>query len=144
MAAVCAAGFGSHVKGWTTQQFPVRPPKCGSFSPGKDRPYTSNETFSPAGKAAGRCFCFRCPAGYTSKGGALNAADAQCRILPAQQLFVQLSIASADRGHVCNKKIVGAATKALVDSLKTQPGLDARTAVGQQKSCVRVDPKVQI
>ncbi|WIA23485.1 hypothetical protein OEZ85_000230 [Tetradesmus obliquus] len=57
----CEAGFGSHVPDWTTAQYPVKPPACRLFSPATDAPYNSSISFPPAGRGAGRCFCFPCP-----------------------------------------------------------------------------------
>uniref|UniRef100_A0A383V8D6 Uncharacterized protein n=1 Tax=Tetradesmus obliquus TaxID=3088 RepID=A0A383V8D6_TETOB len=129
----CKAGFGSHVPGWKTEQYPVTPPACRLFPPATDTPYNSSITFLPAGQGAGRCFCFPCPATYTSPGGALNSARSACTLrLPSVLLIVNYTLGASGSSNStrCETNITNAALSRLRAAIRKQANVTARAATG--------------
>uniref|UniRef100_A0A383VKW5 Uncharacterized protein n=1 Tax=Tetradesmus obliquus TaxID=3088 RepID=A0A383VKW5_TETOB len=129
----CKAGFGSHVPGWKTEQYPVKPPACRLFFPASDSLYNSSITFLPAGQGSGRCFCFPCPANYTSTGGALNSSSSACALrLPSVLLAVNYTLGASGSSNSsrCGPSLINAAMTRLRAALKQQANVTARAATG--------------
>ncbi|WIA43983.1 hypothetical protein OEZ86_010366 [Tetradesmus obliquus] len=129
----CKAGFGSHVPGWKTEQYPVTPPACRLFAPATDSLYNSSITFPPAGQGTGRCFCFPCPANYTSTGGALNSSSSACALrLPSVLLAVNYTLGASGSSNSsrCGPSLTNAAMSRLRAALKQQANVTARAATG--------------
>jgi hypothetical protein len=133
--AVCAAGAGSHVKGWNANdKYPVKAPSCRAFVPGQHTLYKAAHRFPPTGGGQGRCYCFKCPIGYNAKGGALNTGTAQCTKQPVFSVFIHAKIhATNSRG--CSASVIRAARQALETAVKTIPGVDNRTSKVSSSRC---------
>ncbi|WIA29795.1 hypothetical protein OEZ86_012268 [Tetradesmus obliquus] len=116
----CAAGSGSQVPTWTNETYPVQPPACQYHDPTRDPAYNSSITFLPAGSGIGRCFCFRCPAGFTSPGGPLNSSAAACvPKLPSCSLNVRYQLSSrSSSSSACGRTVSNAAAGLLRTELK--------------------------
>jgi hypothetical protein len=86
--------------------------------PADDSAYNTGAQFPPPGK--GLCSCFPCPAGFQSKGGALNSSAAAC--LPklqscCLQVRYQLRVSS---GNPCDAAVTAAVGSKLMAAMKKQ------------------------
>uniref|UniRef100_A0A383VT86 Sushi domain-containing protein n=1 Tax=Tetradesmus obliquus TaxID=3088 RepID=A0A383VT86_TETOB len=127
----CKAGFGSHVPGWRTSQYPVKPPACRLFFPATGKPFNSSLRFPPAGNGTGRCFCFPCPAKYISTGGALNSSNTACTPrLPTVVLSVNytLGLGTTVSSNIsrCGADLTNAAVSRLRQAVQRLANVTAR------------------
>jgi hypothetical protein len=98
LPAECAAGWGSHIIGWTDAEFlPAAAPSCAIL--------IVNAANS------NNCRCVRCPNGFTSRGGLLNTTEAACRKSSnpnpspspgsAQTAYIRIQIAALAAANPC-------------------------------------------